>query len=133
MQQAGDPYVPLRVQTYRPAFFRTRRGVKVHPDLLDGQILAGVEQALREQFSFAARQFGQQVALSEVVAVMQSVTGVIAVDLDKLYRFDDTFIRIEDASAGGSASGGRQWNNGSGRVAHARSSPLHDLGCCHEL
>jgi len=62
MQQAGDPYVPLRVQTYRPAFFRLAAGVKVHPDYLTDKVLAGVEQALREQFSFAARQFGQQVA-----------------------------------------------------------------------
>ena len=51
---------------------------------------AAVEQALRTQFSFAARAFGQPVRLSEVVAVMQAVPGVVAVDVDKLYRTDET-------------------------------------------
>ena len=45
-----------------------------------------MEQALREKFSFAARAFGQPVMLSEVIAAVQAVAGVIAVDVDKLYR-----------------------------------------------
>jgi hypothetical protein len=45
-----------------------------------------VEAALRERFSFAARAFAQPVMLSEVIAVIQGVAGVIAVDVDKLYR-----------------------------------------------
>jgi len=47
-----------------------------------------VEAALRDRFSFAAREFGQPVTLSEVIAVMQDVAGVIAVDVDRLYRTD---------------------------------------------
>jgi hypothetical protein len=41
---------------------------------------------LRDTFSFANRQFGQPVALSEVIALVQAVAGVAAVDLDLLYR-----------------------------------------------
>ena len=48
--------------------------------------MAAVEQALRDKFSFAARGFGQPVMLSEVISVIQAVPGVIAVDVDKLYR-----------------------------------------------
>jgi hypothetical protein len=46
---------------------------------------------LRSAFSFDARAFGQPVAQSEVIAVMQAVPGVVAVDLYKLYR-PDSFI-----------------------------------------
>jgi hypothetical protein len=47
-----------------------------------------VEQRLKSAFSFQARSFGQDVTLSEVIAVIQGTPGVIAVDVDKLYRFD---------------------------------------------
>ncbi len=86
MQMAGDPYVPLHIQTYLPAFFRMAARVKVNPDYQQDAVLATVEQALRSAFSFDARAFGQPVAESEVITVMQAVPGVIAVDLYKLYR-----------------------------------------------
>jgi hypothetical protein len=88
MQMAGDPYVPLRVQTYRQAYFRMAARVKVDPDYQRDHVLAAVEKALRTSFSFDARAFGQPVTQSEVIAVMQAVPGVVAVDLYKLYRPD---------------------------------------------
>lgn len=88
IQKAGDPYVPLRVQTYRPAFFKLAARVKVDSDYQTDQVLAAVEKALRSAFSFDARAFGQPVTQSEVIAIMQAVAGVVAVDLYKLYRSD---------------------------------------------
>ena len=49
-------------------------------------MLAAVEAALREAFSFDARDFGQGVARSEVISVAQQVTGVVGVDVDYFYR-----------------------------------------------
>ena len=49
-------------------------------------MLAAVEKALRDKFFFDARAFGQPVFLSEVIATVQAVTGVVAVDVNKLYR-----------------------------------------------
>lgn len=86
MRAAGDPFVELRAKTYRPAYFRFAGNVKVDGDFENEKVLVTVEQALREKFSFAAREFGQPVMLSEVIAVIQAVPGVIAVDVDKLYR-----------------------------------------------
>ena len=96
MQMAGDPYVPVRVQTYRQDYFRMAARVKVDPDYLQDLVLAAVEKALRDAFSFDARAFGQPVTQSEVIATMQAVPGVVAVDLYKLYRpFHFIFFDLE--------------------------------------
>jgi len=47
-----------------------------------------VVDALRTRFGFSARSFGQPVSSSEVVAAIQNVPGVVAVDLDLLRRTD---------------------------------------------
>jgi predicted phage baseplate assembly protein len=86
MKNAGDPFVSFRLKSYRPASFRFAGKVKVDPDFVTEKALAAVEQALRKEFSFDARSFGQPVMLSEVIAVIQAVLGVVAVDVDKLYR-----------------------------------------------
>jgi hypothetical protein len=49
-------------------------------------VLAAAEETLRPHFSFDVRQFGQPVTLAEVMAVIQGVPGVLAVDVDLLYR-----------------------------------------------
>jgi hypothetical protein len=65
--------------------------------LVDGayiqeKVKAAVEARLRDRFSFEARQLGQAVTLSETAVVIQNVTGVVAVDIDRLHRGspDDT-------------------------------------------
>jgi predicted phage baseplate assembly protein len=128
MQQAGDPHVPLRVQTFLPAFFRLAAGVKVHPDHSPDKVLAAVEQALRARFSFTARQFGQPVALSEAIAVMQSVTGVIAVDVDQLYRFDDISAGLNMLLPSAAPQAGDQGTIAAAELLTLDPSPLHDLG-----
>jgi predicted phage baseplate assembly protein len=89
MKQAGDPLVPLRVQSYNPAFFLIEARIKIHPDYQDDTVLAAVRTAMRQQFSFEAREFGQAVTRSEVYATIQQVAGVMAVDIDYLYRTDE--------------------------------------------
>jgi hypothetical protein len=89
MRKAGDPHVPLRVQSYRQAFFRLAATVIVAPDADQPSVLAAVEGALRGAFSFEARSFGQDVALSEVMATIQAVPGVTALDIGQFFRTDD--------------------------------------------
>ncbi len=89
MRKAGDPRVSLRVQSYRKAFFRLAATVMLEPDARKESVLAAVEQRLRAVFSFEARAFGQPAALSEVMAAIQSVAGVRAVDIDQFFRTDD--------------------------------------------
>jgi hypothetical protein len=88
MRTAGDPYVPLRVQTYRKASFTLTARITRHPDYLAENVERAVRDMLAASFSFAARGFGQPVALSEVMAAIQQVAGVVAVDIDTLQRTD---------------------------------------------
>jgi hypothetical protein len=89
MRKAAAPHVPLVVQSYRKAFFELSATITVKPDFQKDSVVAAVEQALRAAFSFDARAFGQPVVLSEVIGAMQTVPGVLAVDLDHLGRIDN--------------------------------------------
>ena len=86
IQNSGIPDVPIRIQSYTPLFFRVIANVAVHPDYEADKVFFTIEAKLREQFSFTNRSFGQSVAYSEVITIMQKVAGVIAVDIDFLYR-----------------------------------------------
>ena len=82
----GDPHVAVRLLAHQPATFRLGLKIRRDPDFESRQVLAAVEAALRARFSFETRALGQPVQRSEVIAVAQAVRGVIAVDLDFLYR-----------------------------------------------
>jgi predicted phage baseplate assembly protein len=90
IQQAGVPRVPVRVQSYRPGagLFTLSGRVKIDADYETESVLTAVRTALQAEFSFEARAFGDPVNLSEVIAVMQSVRGVIAVDIDEFRRVE---------------------------------------------
>jgi hypothetical protein len=89
MRSAGDPHVSLRVQSYRHAFFRLSATIIIATEADIAIVLAAVEAALRTAFSFDARNFGQPATLSETMATMQAVAGVIAVDIDQFFRTDE--------------------------------------------
>lgn len=99
MRDSGDSLVSLKVKSFQPRFFSLRATFSVDPDLLPDKVKAEVEQKLRAAFSFEAREFGQAVHLSEVIAVMQNVKGVIAVDVDQFYRSDQTPARLPRIAA----------------------------------
>ncbi|MBS0181077.1 MAG: putative baseplate assembly protein [Nitrospira sp.] len=89
IQDVGDPLVPVQVASYRPAFFKA--GAKIIPasGYSAELVLSAVQERLRESFSFQSRDFGQPVALSEVLTVIHRVPGVQAAQLTQLYRVDD--------------------------------------------
>jgi hypothetical protein len=94
MLKAGDPSVPLRVRSYRHAYFQLHGSVKLDPRHVSETLRTAIEAALRAAFCFEARAFGQPVTSSEVIAVIQGVPGVAAVDLDTLFR-TGTAARLE--------------------------------------
>ena len=86
IHQSGDPFVPVQVASYEEALFRLSGQILVDADYEAEKVLSAVADALRAAFSFEARSFGQPVVLSEVIALMQAVAGVVAVNLKTLHR-----------------------------------------------
>jgi len=86
LKQNGDPLVHCETKAYNAATFHLGLRIKRDPDYEAKQVLADVEAALRAAFCFDARDFGQIVARSQIIAVAQEVDGVLGVDLDRFYR-----------------------------------------------
>ena len=84
----GDPFVAFTIKSYRKALFQIHGTVTIHADQVMDTVMAAVTADLQQRYSFEARNFGQPVALSEVIATIQSVSGVLAVDIDMFYRND---------------------------------------------
>jgi predicted phage baseplate assembly protein len=84
MNAARHPQQPVEVDSYQPRRFRVVARVLVDRQFIAADVLLAVEQAVADAFSFERRFLGQAVTASELVAVMQGVPGVVAVDLDKL-------------------------------------------------
>lgn len=85
IESAKDPVQQFRIDSFKPLFFNLSASVLVDSRYIKEKILAAVADALKQAFSFEQRSFGQTVTESEVLAVIQRVEGVIAVDLNALY------------------------------------------------
>ena len=86
IHRAGDPFVPVRVASYKSARFRVVARIAVHPDHEPDRVRDGVSAAWRAAFSFEQRGFGQPVILSEVIALGHAVPGVVAMNITRLHR-----------------------------------------------
>ena len=82
----ADPHVALRVVPCRPAAFRLGLKVKADPAREAAVVRAAVESALRAAYGGPQRSIGEPVHRSAVIAVAAAVPGVVAVDLDHLFR-----------------------------------------------
>ncbi|WP_155368521.1 putative baseplate assembly protein [Catellatospora vulcania] len=82
----GDPLVPVVVVPHRQVPFQLRMKVRRDPAYELSQVLRAVADTLTASFGFAARDFARPVQQSEVIAAAHRAAGVVAVDLDLLYR-----------------------------------------------
>jgi hypothetical protein len=85
----GDPLLTLRISNYNDARFRCRISIKSLAEYEMDTVLENVDDTLRDHFNFARRNFGQTVSVDEVAAVAQSIAGVAAVHVTRLYRVGD--------------------------------------------
>ena len=93
----GNPLTPVKVLPGALRQFVLRGTVTVQPDRLPEKVKAAVDAALRDRFRFDPRQLGQNLALSEVVALIQNIPGVESVAVQ-------TFDFAAPPSAGGQVS-----------------------------
>lgn len=88
LRDYGDPLVPLTVKSYSPVLFKISAAITVSDAADEATVLAAVDTSLHDHYAFGARDFGQAVSIDEVMAVIHSVSGVVAADVDLLYRAD---------------------------------------------
>lgn len=91
----GDPFVAFTVKPYRQAWFEVEGTVTIAPDHVSDVVTDAISADLESRYAFEARAFGQPVALSEVIAAIQTVPGVVAVDLDRFSRTDQSLPAIQ--------------------------------------
>ncbi len=80
-----DPVQRVQLAGYTRRAFKLQATVLVDsPRYVIDDVISQVESALLKTFSFAARDFGQPVTAAEVITTIQSISGVVAVDLNAL-------------------------------------------------
>ncbi len=82
----GDPLVAVDVVPAEIARVRLGLRVGVDPARESDIVLDAVRDALHAAFDPAVRELGRPVVASAVVATVGQVPGVVAVDLDRMYR-----------------------------------------------
>ncbi|MGP8305580.1 hypothetical protein [Vibrio sp. YIC-376] len=85
LMDAGNPFSRFVLRSFRQTYFRLGVKVKVNPDYLEDDVLNRAEMVIFESFSFEARDFGQPVFASEVIALLHDVEGIDAVVIERLY------------------------------------------------
>jgi len=72
----------LQVDVRELMILVTSAKIKISPDYLWDDVVAGVRAAILDQFGFAKRSLGQPALLCELIAAIQKVEGVVYVDVD---------------------------------------------------
>ena len=85
INNARHPDVSVVLNNYHLLLFNLDAKVFIEKNYDTSLVLSNVKNIVLDTFSFVERSFGQSVSLSEVVAVMQSIEGVVFIDLEKLY------------------------------------------------
>jgi photosystem II stability/assembly factor-like uncharacterized protein len=84
-QSRAPEQIDVQIGSYQPLLFNLEAKILIDSRREIKPVLAEIRTALQETFSFEKRSFGQSVTISEAIAAIQNITGVIAVDLDALY------------------------------------------------
>ena len=86
LSRYGDPFQPIQIATRFLKLLVVSANVRIGPDYIWESVEPKIRAAVLERFSFKQRQLGQDVVLSEMIQTIQSVEGVVFVDVD---TFDD--------------------------------------------
>ncbi|MDM0112233.1 hypothetical protein QTI66_08730 [Variovorax sp. J22R133] len=86
---ASDPSQRFLSGAYAQRYFSLGAKVLVDGRYIAADVLDAVQATLLAGFGFEARSLGQSVTAAEVVALMHTVPGVVAVDLDSLLPYTD--------------------------------------------
>lgn len=84
LQAYGNPLVPIHAFSFLETLFSLAADLTYDPAYDQPTVQNAVQAALAQNFSFAARTFGQGVSADEIAALIQAVPGVVAVNVKSL-------------------------------------------------
>jgi hypothetical protein len=109
LQSYGNPLIPITVQSFVETLFDLSADIQYDPAYIQSAVQAQVLQMLSNAYGFGQRSFGQGVSMDEIATVIQSVPGVIAVNVTELnITASSTGGDLASLSTGFSLS---TWNN----------------------
>ncbi len=108
LQSYGNPLIPIHALSFLETLFSLKADVAYASDYESAVVRASIILALRAQYSFAHRGFGQGVSGDEVAALIQAVPGVVAVNVTAL-TIGATSRAGDLASGGWSVYAAHQW------------------------
>jgi hypothetical protein len=85
----SDELIPVTVLPAQRIPIRVDAELRIDPDRIAADVVKAARRAVGAALSFHARDLGQPVWASDIVEVLQSVTGVIAADVTALARLID--------------------------------------------
>ena len=74
---------------YQPLFFNLDATLSIDPRYRWEVVEAQVRIQLKAKFSFRQRDLAQPVTVSDIILVIQTVPGVVAIDVNNLYFSND--------------------------------------------
>lgn len=104
---ASDPSQRFDAGAFVQRYFSCKARIAVDPDHVPADVLAAISAALLSGFGFEARGLGQSVTAAEVVMLIHTVAGVLAVDLDELLPYTDEPVPTDPAATAVPAFGAR--------------------------
>src|SRR5262249_43722138 len=89
LKRFGDPAQPFDVDVFERILLVISAKVKIDPDFLWEPVESKIRAALLDRFGFESRELGQDAPRGEAISVIQSVPGVIYVDLELFDAVDE--------------------------------------------
>ncbi len=86
---ASDPSQRFEAAAFVPRYFSLGAAVAIDPRYVFADVQAAVQSLLLVSFGFDARDLGRSVTAAEVMALIHTVPGVVAVDLTELLPYSD--------------------------------------------
>jgi predicted phage baseplate assembly protein len=86
---ASDPSQHFRTAAFVQRYFSCAAQIAIDPRYRFGDVQEAVAAVLLREFGFAARDLGQSVTAAEVMTLIHTVAGVVAVDLTALQPYTD--------------------------------------------
>jgi predicted phage baseplate assembly protein len=132
ISEASDPSQRFDADSYRQRYFTVKANVAVDPRHVSADVLTAVSSALLSGFGFEARDLAGSVTAAEVISLIHTVPGVVAVDLEELL-LDTDDPGVGEPTASALPAFGARWDTKTRAVLPAELLLINPAGVVVEV